>query len=67
MDEAQRIAYLKHMGVEQYYPGMFWSERKRLSFLLQHKTFMTLRVLSSCLRRHDRQSRRAVSLMQSPD
>ena len=30
MDEAQRIAYLKHMGVEQYYPGMFWSERKSL-------------------------------------
>jgi hypothetical protein len=46
---------------------MFWSERKRLSFLLQHKTFMTLRVLSSCPRRHDRQSRLAVSLMQSLD
>ena len=43
MDEAQRIAYLKHMGVEQYYPRYVLVERKSLSFLLQHKTFMTLR------------------------
>ena len=67
MDEAQRIAYLKHMGVEQYYSRYVLVGAKASVIPAAAQTFMSLRVLSSCLRRHDRQIRRAMSLMQSQD
>ena len=40
MDEAQRIAYLKHMGYKQYYSRYVLAGRKRLSSLQPEKRLM---------------------------
>ena len=62
MDEAQRIAYLKHMGYKQYYSRYVLVGAKASVIPQQHKTLMILRVLSSCLKRQYRPIRRAGAL-----
>ena len=67
MDEAQRIAYLKHMGVEQYYPRYVLVGAKESVIPAAAQDIYDSQGSQQLPARHDRQSRRAVSLMQSPD